>query len=157
MFRSKVGDYDPKTRQFAIEQTKVHHGSQYRYIPASSRLVEAYKELAEGKSEGDLLCTKIEPRGGTHEMNRIHYWFIPCVRAAKLKKHFTWHDLRHTFASRLAGAGIPMPTLMQYMGHRSLQMTMRYSHLLPEYDAKTREVNGRVLHAQVKGTNTRAK
>ena len=140
MFRSEVGDFNPKTGLFQIRQTKVRNGDPMRRIPASSRLQEAYRQLSAGKNEGDLLCTKTEPRGGTREMNRISYWFNPCVKAAGIKKKLTWHDLRHTYASRLVMGGVVIPAVSTYMGHQSLQMTMRYSHFSPDFDSKTKAV-----------------
>jgi hypothetical protein len=53
-------------------------------------------------------------------------------QAAKLAD-FTWHDLRHTFASRLVMAGVDIRTVQELMGHKSISMTMRYSHLSPEH------------------------
>ena len=41
----------------------------------------------------------------------------------------SWHTLRHTTASRLVMAGVPLPTVKEVLGHRSIQTTMRYSHL----------------------------
>lgn len=43
-----------------------------------------------------------------------------------------FHDTRHTFASRLVQRGVPIPEVQQLLGHRDIQMTMRYSHLAPQ-------------------------
>lgn len=43
--------------------------------------------------------------------------------------HTSWHDLRHTFASQLAAAGAPIRAVQDLMGHSTIEMTMRYSHL----------------------------
>ncbi|HYL63239.1 MAG TPA: tyrosine-type recombinase/integrase [Candidatus Methylomirabilis sp.] len=51
-----------------------------------------------------------------------------CCQAAKIED-FHWHDLRHTFASRLVMSGVDIFTVNRLMRHKSLQVTMRYAHL----------------------------
>lgn len=52
------------------------------------------------------------------------------MRAAGLGA-FRFHDLRHSHASFLAQAGVPLNTVRDLLGHRSLAMTLRYAHLSP--------------------------
>lgn len=54
-----------------------------------------------------------------------------CRRAGLIDFHF--HDLRHTFASWLVMAGVPLPTVSDLLGHKSITMTMRYAHLSPAH------------------------
>ena len=42
-----------------------------------------------------------------------------------------FHSFRHTCCSRLVQAGVSLPVVKQWMGHASIQTTMRYAHLAP--------------------------
>ncbi len=42
---------------------------------------------------------------------------------------FTFHDLCHTFASRLVMSGINLPTVQAFMGHKDISMTLQYTYL----------------------------
>ncbi len=61
-------------------------------------------------------------------MNTHRDWFDPAVAQANVSD-YTWHKNRHTFASRLAMAGVDIRTIAQLMGHATIQMSMRYAHL----------------------------
>ena len=64
--------------------------------------------------------------------------FERAVRKAGLTD-FTFHDLRHTFASRLVMRGVDLPTVKELLGHKTIAMTLRYTHL--SSDHKQRAVN----------------
>jgi integrase len=54
-----------------------------------------------------------------------------CKRAGIEDLRF--HDLRHTFASRLVQGGVPLFEVMHLTGHKSLSMVQRYAHLAPDF------------------------
>ncbi|MGI8784387.1 MAG: tyrosine-type recombinase/integrase [Acidobacteriota bacterium] len=57
--------------------------------------------------------------------------YCKAVRRAGIS-HCRFHDLRHTFATRLVTAGVDLATVSQLLGHSSIEMTMRYAHPSPE-------------------------
>ncbi len=59
--------------------------------------------------------------------------FERAVAQAKLNAPFTLHCTRHHFASWYVMRGGALPALQQILGHASLAMTMRYSHLAPDH------------------------
>jgi len=52
---------------------------------------------------------------------------------------FKIHDMRHTFASNLIMNGVDLMTVKELLGHKTIEMTFRYSHLAPDH--KMRAVN----------------
>ena len=45
-------------------------------------------------------------------------------------KNFCFHDLRHTFATRMVMADVDFLTLMEILGHKNIKTTMRYAHVV---------------------------
>jgi site-specific recombinase XerD len=62
----------------------------------------------------------------------LRRWFEAVLADAKITA-FSWHCLRHTFASRLVMAGVDIRTVQELLGHKTIAMTVRYSHLAPKH------------------------
>lgn len=72
---------------------------------------------------------------GGKAFREFKHSFDTAREKAKLE-NFRFHDLRHTFASRLVQKGIPLYEVMHLTGHKSLEMVQRYSHLAPDYQER---------------------
>ena len=53
------------------------------------------------------------------------------LKAAGLDERHRFHDLRHTFGTQMAAAGVPLRTLQEFLGHRDLTTTQRYADYAP--------------------------
>jgi len=120
-------DIDLERRSLTVRRQKTGKGE--RHIPLNQTALSAFKTLRErsGLLDVPFLNSKGTP------MNTHRDWFDPAVGEAKVS-NYTWHKNRHTFASRLAMAGVDIRTIAQLMGHGTLQMSMRYAHLSPDHN-----------------------
>jgi integrase len=70
------------------------------------------------------------PQGG-FLMNLNRDWYRALKKSGP--NDFRFHDLRHTFASRLVMAGVDLYRVQMLMGHKTPAMTLRYAHLSPQH------------------------
>jgi len=102
-----------------------------RELPLSGDALAALKTQRHLKGEL-VFCAE----GGRAWKENEYKW--PMWRACKkagLRK-ISWHVLRHTFASHLVMKGVPLKAVQELMGHATIEMTLRYSHLSPEIGAE---------------------
>jgi integrase len=109
------------TRLITLKETK--NGS-LRFIPLNDAALSALDVLHHHTKATGFVCP------------RQHYrvWFEKALVDAGIKD-FTWHCLRHTTASRATMMGVELTAVGRLLGHRTLQTTLRYSHLAPEHMA----------------------
>ena len=72
---------------------------------------------------------------GNHIKTDIPESLRTVMKKAELKG-VTLHTLRHTFASQLVMAGVPLRDVQELMGHQSFETTLQYAHLSEEHVKK---------------------
>lgn len=101
-------------------------------------MTPAVKEMLQGQGDGAPEAL-VFPARGAKQIVAISKAFSRAIERlgfndgiTDARQRVTFHTLRHTFASWLAIQGTPILAIKELMGHHSLAMTERYSHLIPD-------------------------
>ena len=119
-------DLDLERRLVTFRDTK---NGEDRTVPLSATLTAAFKRLPRPIAGGPVFRT---PSGSPLTPTIIRRPFRKAVKAAGLAG-FRFHDLRHSGASFMVQAGVPLNTVRAILGHKSLSMVLRYAHLAPDH------------------------
>jgi integrase len=102
-----------------------------RYLPLNTEALDVLKTWRpNGATEDDLVF----PGDDGKVMHSLKTAWGKVATAAALK-NFTFHDLRHTFASNLVQKGADLNVVRELLGHSGIGMTLRYAHLAPSQKA----------------------
>ncbi len=95
---------------------------------------DALRELREWRSSRNAVTDLVFPsiRHPLKPFRNLDGYWKRALADAEIQD-FRFHDLRHTAASYLTQAGVPAITVAAILGHKTLQMTKRYSHLAIEH------------------------
>lgn len=131
--RMKVEDIDYIRGNIFVPDSKTHRS---RHIQMSEDLAGFLPGYTAGKvPEASAL------------FKRDRYWvgkrFTALCKQAKIER-FTFHCLRHSFAARLLGRGVPIYKVSKFLGHSSVQVTeQHYGHLNPaDLQGAIKEIQG---------------
>jgi len=120
-------DVDLKTGLLTFAKTK---NGTIRHVPITGQALSALRDIAASRKllnptglvfPGKTRATQDKPLA-------IENIFQACLKDAGIE-NFRFHDLRHSAASYLVMAEVPMMTVAEILGHRDLKMTQRYAHL----------------------------
>jgi integrase len=105
-----------------------------RSIKIDSTLVEILKglpsrEKGRFRPDGEVFRGK---GGEPIHRDGVTWPYRRALKKAGLER-VRFHDLRHTAASWWVQAGVPLNTVRERLGHKSLAMTVRYAHLAPDH------------------------
>jgi len=120
-------DIDFHQRRLTIRESK---SGEARYIPLNEVAVAALQKHPK-MIDNPYVFYGRNPGQPMHNGIKNNDWkrYLGEAGIENLK----WHDLRHSFASRLVMRGVDLYTVSKLLGHQSLEMTGRYAHLAPEY------------------------
>lgn len=131
-------DLDFRTEMIRVRRGK---GNKGRHVPMNAT-VKALLEEVLASHDHELVFpsrtgTKISKRNLQQRVFRKACQELPDPSDPTGKKKLgvpgaTWHDLRHTYASRLVEAGVDLYVIKELLGHSSILMTQRYAHLRPD-------------------------
>jgi len=128
---------DMRSKEIEVVRTK---SGKKRVIPISDDLYEELKSIRERNGNTEFVFQYADQKTG--EKRHLKYFrrsFETACRRAKITG-FTFHDLRHTFASRLVRSGVDLITVKDLLGHYSVKTTERYTHSNKEQKQKAVEL-----------------
>ncbi|MDA8112333.1 MAG: tyrosine-type recombinase/integrase [Nitrospiraceae bacterium] len=141
---------DLRNKVLTIPRSK--HGDT-RHVPLSDEAIEILKTIqSETRVTSPWCFPSLNPMTAIDPQNFYKRVYLTALEKAGIKD-IVWHTLRHTCASRLVMAGVDIRTVQEIMGHKTLAMTMRYSHL--SGDHLTRAVNRISKGGISEGTDTK--
>jgi integrase len=114
-------DVDFESGIITVKQTK---NNEIRHIQISKDLLPVLQELSNETPHSHYVFSKPD---GTAYGNWRRSFETACRQAGI--KDFRFHDLRHCFGSYLGMAGYNSYTIMALMGHKTLAMSARYTHI----------------------------
>ena len=126
IFNLRWSDVDFKNGQIWVRETK--NGSP-RHVPMTEGVRKALSSRPRRLGRDFIFWGRVQDR---RDHAGFRNCFVNLLQRAGIED-FTFHDLRHSFASHLAMAGVPLHTIGQLLGHKTPGMTERYAHLAPGY------------------------
>lgn len=127
----KWSQIDLEKRVIKVERTK---SGKNRFVLVNSDLLKVFEELYKAKGNGEQVF--LNPRTGQPFQDIKRAFKSACEKADI--ENLRFHDLRHTFASRLVERGADLITVKELLGHGTVKMTERYTH--PNLAQKQRAV-----------------
>src|SRR5258708_40149053 len=97
-------------------------------MPMEASVRETLMRLCEGLNDEDFVF--MNSRTGMN-LTDVKHGFGSACREAEIH-NLTFNDLRHTFGTHLADAGVDIVKIAELMGHQSIQTTRRYTHATDE-------------------------
>jgi len=138
--RLKLEDYDDISGTLSVRLSK----GKNRHVILTDEGKSAFRHWTRALQPGERIFLKQDGEvwGTSHQQRPLG----EASQRAEIKPAVNFHILRHTHASYLAMAGVPMAVIARQLGHADTRMTEKhYAHLAPSYIAQTIRENFPVL------------
>ena len=127
----QAGDYDQRSKTLLIADSK---SGKPRRVPLTDDGAALFELLTAGKLEDEALFHR--PDGSAWYRVALGRAMQSTCAAAKVRPVATFHTLRHTYASHLVQAGVPLMFVAEALGHSDTRMVAKhYGHLAPSHVA----------------------
>jgi integrase len=126
--RLQASDFNRESGTITVRESKA---GKPRHVALTDEGRALFEQLTAGRSSRDIIFARDggEAWGKSHQKRPLRAGIDPPA---------TFHILRHTYASALAGRGVPMGVIAAQLGHSDTRMTEKhYAHLAPSYVADT--------------------
>jgi integrase/recombinase XerC len=123
----KVGDVSFETREMTIRQGK---GRKDRIVPLIGQAAEALKSYLAVRPDSEYANVFLARNKTSMDPRSVRYRIHKYYQEAGIKKKASVHTLRHTFSTHQVASGLPLPQLKEILGHRQLETTYKYVHLV---------------------------
>jgi integrase len=129
LFSLEWSDIDFVHRKLTVRAAAAK-GAKARHIPLNATSHDVLKRWHKQTSEQETTKKKglVFPNAEGNRLDNISTSWRKLITDAKVED-FTFHDLRHHFATMALKAGADIVTLSKLLGHSDLKMTLRYSHV----------------------------
>ena len=117
-------DIDLQNKRAILQKTK---NGERRSIPISDQVLPILQEMEQNRGTNEYVFPPTRESKIKHHANITHAWYNALRRAGIT--NFRFHDLRHTAASYLSMKQTSPIAVANLLGHKTLDMTKRYSHL----------------------------
>jgi integrase len=121
----KWSDIDFDQRVITLRDTK---NGESRLVYMIDDVVAAFERLRELNLDRRAGRNDPAPADVVFAIGDNKKWWAQALKDAEIE-NFRWHDLRHTFCSRLAQNGVGLKVIQEAAGHKTIAMAARYAHM----------------------------
>jgi len=136
IFNMRKDQVDLKNRFILITDSK---NNESRKVPVNDTLMEILDRRMGDQGSNYIFYNS---KGKKLTVLTNAFWYavkevgltrVEVISEKEVRSRFRFHDLRHTFGSRLGMAGKDLKTIMEIMGHKTTKVAMMYQHPMPSH------------------------